>query len=84
MPDFGPHASFIIAAYAVTALAVGALTCFILAADRKQQRTLAELDARGIRRRSAAPETAPSPVLTTKNAPRPKPAQPRTRKKKAS
>jgi heme exporter protein D len=56
MPDLGPHASFIIAAYAATALAVGALTYFILGDDREQRRLLDELERRGIRRRSAKPQ----------------------------
>jgi heme exporter protein D len=53
MPDLGPHAAFIIAAYAVTSVAIAALAFFIIDDDRKQRRLLAELEARGIRRRSA-------------------------------
>ena len=60
MPDLGPHAIFILAAYAVTFLAVGALAFFIVEDDRKQRRILAELEARGIRRRSAAAGSTPS------------------------
>ena len=52
MPDLGPHAIFIAAAYAVTFLAVAALALFIVDDDRRQRRQLAELEARGIRRRS--------------------------------
>jgi len=59
MPDLGPHAMFILAAYTVTFVAVGALACAIVADDRKQRRILAELEARGIRRRSAAANPAP-------------------------
>jgi heme exporter protein D len=51
--DLGPHAAFIIAAYAVTFVAVAALALFIVEDDRKQRRLLAELEQRGIRRRSA-------------------------------
>ena len=54
MPDLGPHAIFIVAAYGVTFVAVAALAVFIVEVDRKQRRLLAELEARGIRRRSAA------------------------------
>jgi heme exporter protein D len=54
MPDLGPHAIFILAAYAATFLAVTALAVFILADDRKQRRILADLEKQGIRRRSAA------------------------------
>ena len=60
MLDLGPHASFIIAAYAVTFVAVAALACFIVEDDRKQRRILAELERKGIRRRSAEPKPTPS------------------------
>jgi heme exporter protein D len=53
MPDLGPHAAFILAAYGFTFAAVAALTFFIVADDRKQRRLLADLEAKGIRRRSA-------------------------------
>jgi heme exporter protein D len=53
MGDLGPHAAFIIAAYAVTFLALAALAFFIIEDDRRQRRQLAELEARGIKRRSA-------------------------------
>jgi len=59
MLDLGPHASFIIAAYAVTLVAVAALAFFIVEDDRKQRRILAELERKGIRRRSAAPKPTP-------------------------
>ena len=64
MPDLGPHADFIVAAYGVTFVAVAALASFIVADDRKQRRLLAELEARGIRRRSAPaqPTSRPSPA----------------------
>ena len=68
MPDLGPHATFILAAYGVTFLAVAALAFFIVDDDRKQRRILAELEANGIRRRSA--EAAPSkPKSKRKTAP---------------
>ena len=54
MPDLGPHAAFIVAAYAVTFAAVAALAAFIVADDRKQRRLIADLEARGIRRRSVS------------------------------
>jgi heme exporter protein D len=92
MPDLGPHASFIVAAYAVTALAVGALVAFILADDRRQRRLLAELDARGIKRRSANPLPAkvqaakpqapkPKPPAKPKRASGPKPSRSRNKRK---
>jgi heme exporter protein D len=54
MPDLGPHAIFILAAYGVTFVALAALVFFTVEDDRKQRRLLAELEERGIRRRSAA------------------------------
>ena len=61
MPDLGPHAIFILAAYGVTLVAVAALAYFIVEDDRKQRRLLADLERRGIRRRSApAPAKADS------------------------
>ena len=59
MLHLGPHASFIIAAYAVTFGAVTALAASIVADDRKQRRILAELERKGIRRRSAEPKPTP-------------------------
>ena len=56
MLDLGPHASFIVAAYGATFVIVAALAFFIVSDDRKQRRILAEMERRGIRRRSARPE----------------------------
>ena len=53
MPDLGPHAAFILAAYAVTFIAVAALIAFIVQDDRKQRQLLADLERQGITRRSA-------------------------------
>jgi heme exporter protein D len=53
MPDLGPHAGFILAAYGVTFVAVSALALAIVADDRHQRHVLAELEKKGIRRRSA-------------------------------
>ena len=49
----GPHASFIAAAYGVTALVVLGLVARAVVDHRLQARRLAELEARGVRRRSA-------------------------------
>jgi heme exporter protein D len=66
MPDLGPHAAFIIAAYVVTFVAISALALFITEDDRKQRRLLAELEARGIKRRSArASEQKREPAAKT-------------------
>ena len=62
MPDLGPHAIFILGAYGVTFVAVAALAYAVIEDDRKQRRLLAELELRGIRRRSAGPPAAPKPA----------------------
>ena len=65
MLGLGPHASFIIGAYAVAFFALGALTIAIIADDRKQRRLLADLERQGITRRSAArPRPAATPTVT--------------------
>ncbi len=47
-----PHAGFIIAAYLVTLVVVVAMIGWIVLDGRLQRRRLADLEARGIRRRS--------------------------------
>ena len=47
------HAGFIIAAYAVTAVVLVAMVAWIVLDGRRMQRRLDELEARGVRRRSA-------------------------------
>ncbi len=53
MPDLGPHAAFIVAAYGVAFAALGTLAIFIFDDDRRQRRALEALERAGIRRRSA-------------------------------
>jgi heme exporter protein D len=48
----GPHATFILAAYLVTALVIGGLILRAVLDHRAQSRALADLEARGTRRRS--------------------------------
>ena len=48
-----PHAGYILAAYAVTALVIGGLVLRAVLDHRAQTRALAELEARDIRRRSS-------------------------------
>jgi heme exporter protein D len=48
----GPHASFILAAYAVAVLVIAGLIAWVLADHRAQRRLLADLEARGVTRRS--------------------------------
>ena len=51
--DLGPHAFYIVTSYAVTALIVGALILRAALDHRAQLRALAELEGRGMRRRSS-------------------------------
>ena len=53
--NLGPHAGFIIAAYAAAVLAVAALAAWVIADHRAQRRTLKRLEERGVTRRSAPP-----------------------------
>jgi heme exporter protein D len=52
MLALGPHAGFIIAAYAVTAATIGGLAAWILFDRRAVRRRLKQLEAEGVRRRS--------------------------------
>lgn len=52
--DLGPHAAFIEAAYAIVALVLGGLTCWLVADGRRQRSLIDDLERRGIRRRSDA------------------------------
>jgi heme exporter protein D len=47
------HTGFIVAAYLTTAIVLVALFFWIIADGRMQRRRLADLEARGIRRRSS-------------------------------
>lgn len=68
MIDLGSHAHFILAAYGVTALALGALIWTTLADDRHQRRLLTGLERQGIRRRSAATPAEPKVTSTVAKA----------------
>jgi heme exporter protein D len=54
--DLGPHAFFIVAAYAVTFVIVSGLILRAVLDHSAQVRALAELESRGIRRRSEGPQ----------------------------
>jgi heme exporter protein D len=54
--DLGPHAFFIVAAYGMTAVIVGALIGRAVLDHRAQLRALAEMEGRGLRRRSERDE----------------------------
>jgi heme exporter protein D len=53
--DLGSHAGFIVASYLIVAAVVAILVGWITADYFTQKRALAELERRGITRRSAAP-----------------------------
>lgn len=50
-----PHPVFVAAAYGVSALVIAALVGWILADQAARRRELADLEKRGVRRRSAGP-----------------------------
>lgn len=91
MFDLGPHASFILAAYGVTLIALAGLALATVGDDLKQRHLLAALERQGIKRRSAAKSP---PKMTTsgtarssakapaakKPAPKRKAAKPRARR----
>jgi len=56
MFDLGPHAGFIWVSYAAAALSVGGLVFWAWAGEREQKRRLADLERRGLRRRSSQQE----------------------------
>ena len=56
--DFGPHAAYIWASYAVVAAVLGLLVGWLIFDGRRQQHVIDELEARGVRRRSSRSERA--------------------------
>lgn len=50
--DLGPHAAYIWACFAITGVIVAGLTIWLVLDGRRQLRLIAELEARGVRRRS--------------------------------
>lgn len=52
--DLGPHAVFIWTAYAAVVVVLGALIAWHLYDGRRQRQRLVQLEARGVRRRSAS------------------------------
>jgi heme exporter protein D len=50
--DLGPHAAFIWSSYAITALVLAGLIAWLVLDGRAQERQLASLAARGVKRRS--------------------------------
>jgi heme exporter protein D len=57
--DLGPHAGFIVAAYAIAFAVVASLIAWIVVDHRAQLRILDDLERAGVTRRSAAREEVP-------------------------
>ena len=57
MIDLGPHAAFIIAAYLMAAIVVLGLIAWVITDHDAQRRLLADLEARGVTRRSKSEGT---------------------------
>ena len=57
--DLGPHAGFILAAYAIALAIVAGLIAWIVLDHRAQLRILDDLERAGVSRRSAAREEVP-------------------------
>jgi heme exporter protein D len=53
--DLGPYASFILASYAIVAAGIALSIAWLFFDGRRQQGLIDELEARGVRRRSAPP-----------------------------
>ena len=53
--NLGPHAAFIWSSYAAVAIGLAGLLTWLFVDGRKQKKALADLEARGVRRRSADP-----------------------------
>ena len=60
--DFGPHAGFILAAYASAAILLSLLAAWLVIDGRRLQRLLDELEAHGVRRRSDRAGSSPGGV----------------------
>ena len=53
--NLGPYASFIVTSYALVTLVVVALIVWVAFDFHRQQQTLRDLEARGVKRRSLKP-----------------------------
>jgi heme exporter protein D len=60
LANLGPHAGFIVAAYAVALLVVAALIAWVMLDHRAQKQSLARLEARGLTRRSERAAESPA------------------------
>lgn len=61
--SLGPHAVYIVAAYGMTLAVIAALIVWVMADYRRQRRILADLERRGVTRRSA--NIRPTPIEGT-------------------
>lgn len=50
--DLGPHAAYIWASYGLAALVVALLAGWLVVDGRRQHRMIADMEARGVKRRS--------------------------------
>jgi heme exporter protein D len=85
MPDLGPHAVFIWAAYGITLVTVAALVMAIVGDDRRQRRLIGELERQGLTRRSAKTTSPKAAAAKPPASAKPKSAPaktPRARKPK--
>jgi heme exporter protein D len=60
--NLGPHAVFIIVSYAIAVAVIAGLIGWVLVDYRAQLRALADLEARGVTRRSERPRSAEKPA----------------------
>jgi heme exporter protein D len=60
--DLGPNAGFIWASYGAAAAVLAALVAWVVADGRRQARLIAELEARGVTRRSKPRESDAGPA----------------------
>ena len=62
------HIGYILASYAAAVIVIGAMIAWVTLDYRAQRRNLAELDRRGVARRSASGRTEPSMQETMQEA----------------
>jgi heme exporter protein D len=71
--DLGPHAAFIESAYGIATVIVAGLILWVVVDHRRQLRRLAELEARGLVRRSERPSGKVESGFPSENATLPPP-----------
>ena len=71
--DLGPHAAFIEIAYVIATVIVAAMILWVMIDHRRQLRRLAELEARGLMRRSERPSGKIESGFPSENATLPPP-----------